>query len=209
MCFPRIMFIGIMFIGMCLLLKACSTAPPLKPSDICSIFSEKSGWYTDAREAFARWNIEIPIAMAFIRQESNFRADAKPPRTRILWIFPGPRPSSAYGYPQAIDTTWERYQNATSNYSADRDDFADAIDFIGWYNHTSYQTLGIAKSDVYHLYLAYHEGHAGYSRGAHRNKPWLTNTARRVAVQAQRYRRQLARCEARLQKESSGWWIFS
>ena len=88
--FPRLTVAGI---G--LLLNACTNAPPLQPNDICSIFTEKSNWYTNAREAYAQWNTDIPIAMAFIRQESNFRANAKPPRTRILWLFPGPRPSSA------------------------------------------------------------------------------------------------------------------
>ena len=193
----------------CLLLNACADTPPHQPSNICSVFTEKNDWYTSARDAYEKWGTKISIAMAFIRQESNFRADARPARTRILWFLPGPRPSSAYGYPQAIDTTWESYQSAISNYGADRDDFADAIDFIGWYNHISYQTLGIAKSDVYRLYLAYHEGQGGYGRGTHLNKRWLKNTARRVAAQAEHYRRQLKICETRLQQQTSSWWLFS
>lgn len=204
MCFSRIMIASL-----CLLGNACTNSPPLQPSNICSIFTEKNDWYTHASEAYEKWNSEIPVAMAFIYQESKFRANAKPARTRILWLLPGPRPSSAYGYSQAIDTTWERYQNATSKHSANRDDFADAIDFIGWYNHISYQTLGIAAFDAYNLYLAYHEGHGGYSRGTYRNKSWLMNTAQRVAVRAERYRQQLQSCEARLQQKTSNWWLFS
>ena len=41
----------------------------------------------------------------------------------------------------------------------------DALDFIGWYNHTSNKRLGISKSDAYNLYLAYYSGHGGYARG--------------------------------------------
>jgi len=52
--------------------------------------------------------------MAIIRQESSFQADAQPPRSRILWIIPGPRPSSAYGYSQALDGTWDWYRQATA-----------------------------------------------------------------------------------------------
>jgi hypothetical protein len=189
-------------------LTACATAPPQQPTDLCSIFFEKDDWYEVSDEAAKRWGVPIPVLLAFIYHESGFRADAQPPRTRILGFIPGPRPSSAYGYPQALDSTWDWYREATGNGGADRDDFADAVDFVGWYNHISHQRNGIAKTDAYRLYLAYHEGHGGYARGSYRGKAWLSRTARRVATSASRYQQQLHTCASQLEADS-GWWPFS
>lgn len=139
--------------------------------------------------------------MAILYQESRFVPDARPPRTTCLWIFPGPRPSSAYGYAQAKDETWELYQNATGNTGADRDDFGDCADFVGWYCWMSMRKCGIRTHDAYRLYLAYHEGWGGYRRGTYWSKKWLLNTARRVEAQARRYRDQLAECESEFRKK--------
>jgi hypothetical protein len=163
--------------------------------DACAIFQEKGGWYRSARRASSRWGVPIPVQLAIIHQESHFRHDAKPPRRRLFWIIPWFRPSSAYGYGQATDETWERYKSETSKWWADRDDFADVADFVGWYGHLSHQELGIAKGDAFHQYLAYHEGHGGYKRKTYRRKPWLLQVARRVEANAQRYQNQLAKCQ--------------
>ena len=80
---------------------------------------------------------------------------------------------------------------------ADRDDFDDAIDFVGWYNHTTNKTNGIAKDDAFRLFLAYHEGHGGYRRGTWRGKRWLLRVAERVDHTAREYGAQLRRCEER------------
>ena len=91
---------------------------------------------------------------------------------------------------------------------ADRDDFDDAVDFVGWYGNTSHRMLGISKWDAYNQYLAYHEGHGGYQRKTFRKKKWLVNAAHKVQSNAERYRIQLARCEDDLDR---GWslWKFS
>ncbi len=188
------------------LLTACATTPPQNPGDACAIFREYPDWYQDARQASRRWGTPIPVLLAIIHQESRFRADARPPRTRILWVIPGPRPSTAYGYSQALDSTWDQYLDEAGDWGADRDDFEDAVDFVGWYTHTTWRRNGVARHDAYHHYLAYHEGHGGFARGSYRNKPWLLNTARRVARRAQRYRAQLRGCQDNL--PSSGWWPF-
>src|SRR5512144_2880240 len=86
-----------------LLLSACASAPPRNVNNACAIFAQKDGWFSDASKASRRWGVPIPVLLAIIHQESAFQADAQPPRTRILWIIPGPRPSSAYGYSQALD----------------------------------------------------------------------------------------------------------
>ena len=181
-----------------LLLASCATAPPRNINDACAIFAEYGDWLPEARAASRRWNVPLPVLLAIMRQESAFQADAQPPRRWYLGFIPGPRPSSAYGYSQALDGTWERYVATTGNRGADRDEFGDAVDFIGWYVNETAQRNHIAKSDAYNQYLAYHEGQEGFARGTYRQKPWLMQRARQVRQQAVRYRAQLNRCESRL-----------
>lgn len=147
--------------------------------------------------------------MAIVYQESKFESKAKPPRRKCLFIFPGPRPSSAYGYSQAVEGTWEKYKRYTGNSGADRDDFDDAIDFVGWYVTMLKRKCGIAKNDAYHLYLAYHEGPGGYLRKSYQKKAWLKQVARSVESRAIRYASQLALCEKEFQKRGRGClWPF-
>jgi hypothetical protein len=162
------------------------------------MFEERRSWFSAAQKAEQRWNIPVPVTMAFINQESGFRARAKPARTRILWIFPGPRPSNAYGYAQALDSTWTEYKNAAGSWSASRSNFADAVDFVAWYNHNSVQANGIARNDAYNLYLAYHEGNGGFRRRSYEGKGWLLDVARNVQNTAKRYETQLQGCEQEL-----------
>ena len=168
----RALFVAIVF-G----LAGCATAPPEQVDNVCDIFREKTGWYEDAKQSRARWGVPVSISMAFMHQESRFVATAKPPRKKLWGVIPGPRPSDSYGYSQAKQSTWEWYQRSTGNYGADRDDFGDAVDFIGWYNDVTYRELGIDKQDAFKLYLAYHEGHGGYRRQTYRSKDWLVDVA--------------------------------
>ena len=196
----------VLLICVCFFCVACVNSPPKKPNDICAIFKEKRGWYKDTRRAAKRWQGDIPVIMSFIHQESRFVANAKPPRKKILWIFPGPRLSDSYGYAQAKKATWNGYQSASGRWGADRNDFDDASDFVAWYNYQSRRRLNIAKRDAKRLYLAYHEGRGGYKRGTYKKKPWLIKVADKVSRQAERYRQQLKKCEKDLQ--SSWWWPF-
>ncbi|MFT5481553.1 MAG: hypothetical protein ACI9GW_000196 [Halieaceae bacterium] len=189
-----------------LIVSSCATSPPSRVDNICDIFREKDDWYDAAADASEKWGSPIGSLMATIHQESRFRAKAKPPRKRILWVIPGPRPSSSYGYTQALSGTWGVYQRDAGNYGADRDEFADAIDFVGWYHSVSHRRNGIDKADTYNLYLAYHEGHGGYKRGSYKGKAWLVNVARKVDNLAERYRTQLQSCESEF--ERSGWWFW-
>jgi hypothetical protein len=184
---------------------ACTTSPPSDVNDLCNIFEEKGGWYSDAADARDEWGSPISVMMAMMHQESKFRAKAKPPRKKIFGFIPGPRPSNAYGYSQALDSTWDGYKRSAGRYGADRDDFADAIDFIGWYNHQSYKRNGIAKTDAYRLYLAYHEGNGGYGRGTYRKKQWLIDVAHKVGRKAATYKKQLLACEKDLKDD--GWFF--
>ncbi|MFK7975064.1 MAG: hypothetical protein AB8C02_02965 [Halioglobus sp.] len=183
-----------------LALSGCATTPPSKTDNICDIFREKDGWYDDAADSRKEWGSPISVMMAIMHQESRFVAKAKPPRKKILWVIPGPRPSTSFGYSQAKKSTWAGYKRSAGRYGADRDDFGDAIDFIGWYNEQSNRRSGIAKNDAYRLYLAYHEGHGGYNRGTYQKKSWLITVAKKVRDNAARYRSQLLKCEDDLKK---------
>jgi len=187
-------------------LSSCVNSPPKRLDNICHIFDEKGGWYKDAKKASKKWGVPIATNMAFMHQESRFRAKAKPPRKKYLGFIPGPRKSSAYGYSQAKKETWAWYKKTSGHRGADRNDFDDAIDFVAWYNHISTKRARISPNDPYALYLAYHEGHGGYSRGSYRNKKWLQKVARNVANRSRRYQTQLKTCEKRL--NSSRWWPF-
>jgi len=188
-----------------LALTGCTTSQPRDVTNICSMFEEKGGWYDDAADSRDEWGSPIPVMMAIMHQESKFHAKAKPPRKKIFGFIPGPRPSDSYGYSQALGSTWKAYKKSAGRYGADRDDFGDAIDFIGWYNHQSYKRSGIAKTDTYRLYLAYHEGHGGYNRGSYRNKQWLIDVAKKVNRRANSYQSQLNGCEKSLQDD--GWFF--
>ena len=179
-----------------ILLDACTTieTTPKNTANICAIFAEKTKWLSYSQTAFEQWDLPIYIQMAIMRQESSFVADARPPRGSFLGIIPTARPTSAYGYAQALDGTWSEYLKNNKLSDAVRDDFADACDFVGWYCHLSYQGLGISKQDTYNLYLAYHEGNTAYKRKSYLNKPWLLEVAKKVSSNAQQYRQQLDNC---------------
>ena len=183
-----------------LVLGGCASSPPKNINDLCAVFAEKKGWYEQARKASKRWGTSISVMMAFAHQESGFRANARPPRKKILWVLPGPRPASAFGFSQAIDSTWKAYKKSTGRRGADRNDFGDAMDFIGWYNDQSQTINKISKTDAYNLYLAYHEGHGGFRNRSFTRKQWLKNVAERVAARSDVYARQLQNCERSLNR---------
>ncbi|WP_348761245.1 hypothetical protein [uncultured Salinisphaera sp.] len=191
-----------------LLLAGCITAPPSNPSNVCSIFREKGGWYDDAKDAENRWGAPIPVQMSIIYQESQFVGDAAPPRNKLFWVIPWTRISSAYGYSQALDSTWGSYKDSAGHPFADRDDFGDAADFVGWYVDQSHKILGISKADAYSQYLAYYLGQGGYRAGRYKSKPWLRRTASRVASRSNQYGSQLASCRAELERSGHWWWPF-
>ena len=194
-------------LALCLLAAAaagCSTSVPRNINDGCEIFDEKPGWYKAARKSEQRWKTPISVQLAIVHQESKFRARAKPPRRKLLGFIPWQRPSTAFGYSQALKSTWREYKRATGNRGADRHKFHDAIDFVGWYTNRSVKTLGLKPHDTKNLYLAYHEGDGGFKRKTYTRKAWLVRVADRVAKNAGRYERQLAGCRERLDK-GRGW----
>lgn len=189
-------------------IAGCSTTPPKDISNICKIFEEKSGWYEATQEMNEKWGVPIHVPMAIMYQESSFRATALPPRDYVFFgMIPWGRVSSAYGYSQAKTPTWADYIRETENSGADRDDFEDAIDFMGWFISKTYQVNGVSKWDAYGQYLNYHEGWGGFRRKTYNRKAWLINVAKKVHARSLRYAKQLKGCEEELQK-SWFWKLF-
>lgn len=178
-------------------LAGCASAPK-SVNNACAIFDQRNGWvtnwYKDAQTAQRDFGVPIPVMMATIYTESSFQPYARPPRTKLLGFIPWKRQSSAYGYSQALDGTWARYTKETGRFGASRTNFGDAIHFVGWYHRKSNTTNGISLQDPYNLYLAYYAGHAGYSRGSHRNNSMVQRAARKATNISQRYEAQLRRC---------------
>ena len=192
-------------ISLFLLLVGCSTYQPSNLDNICHIFFGDTDWYEAARDAQRQWGTPIFVMMAIMHQESRFIDDAQPARDWFLGIVPLPRDSSAYGYAQAQDPVWEEYIEQSRNSGADRDNFEDSIDFIGWYTNGSQKRLKVSKWDAYGQYLAYHEGRGGYERKTYEAKPWLKNVAKKVTLRATYYNQQLKTCKADLDDQVDGW----
>ena len=186
------------FLSLFLITACASSGPPVSTSDVCKIFKEKRSWYKAAKKNEDRWDIPVSVTMAIIKQESSFIAAAKPGRTKLLGFIPWKRESSAKGYAQAIDGTWELYLKDRGSWFKSRHDFDDAVDFIGWYNSKSVKQLKIEKHNARALYLAYHEGRGGYRKGSHRTKPWLLVVADKVQRQSDRYNLQYQKCKKKL-----------
>jgi hypothetical protein len=184
--------------------SGCATYQPAQTSDLCSIFRGDTDWYEAALDANKRWGTPVWVMMAIIDQESRFVSDAQPERDWFLFI-PLPRRSSAYGYAQAQDQTWDKYIKETGNSGHDRDDFANAINFVGWYTNTTQRTLGISKWDAYNQYLVYYEGYDGYKNGSWKNQDWLKQVANKVKSKAAAYNTQLKRCKPELDAKVDNW----
>ncbi|MBF0266218.1 MAG: transglycosylase SLT domain-containing protein [Gammaproteobacteria bacterium] len=186
-------------------LSGCATSPPEVINNACAIFNEKSHWYKAAYKSYKKWGVPINVQLAIMHQESKFISDAKPPRQKLLWFIPWTRPSSAYGYAQVKDDTWDWYKDKTGNSFADRDDFEDAVDFIGWYGTMSKKLAGVPLWNAREQYLAYHEGHGGYRRKTYLKKKWLVKVADKVARNSWVYKKQLKKCEDEFDRGWSLW----
>ena len=167
---------------------------PRDLDNACAIARERPAYMRAMKATERRWGVPVHVQMATIHQESKFIGDARTPHRYALGIIPMGRQSSAYGYSQALDGTWDEYRKATGNRRAKRDDIRDATDFMGWYMNDSARMLGISKTDAASQYLAYHEGRQGFANGSHRGKSWLMNVAYKVDARSDRYQMQLASC---------------
>ncbi len=168
--------------------------PPRNLDNACSIIQQRPEYLKAFRKTQKRWGVPVHVQMATIYHESRFRGDARTPHQYVLGVIPVGRQSSAYGYSQALDGTWDDYRRETGNRRAKRDRISDATEFMGWYMRKSYERNGIALYDARNQYLAYHEGHSGFTRGSYHAKPWLMRVAAQAEARAQMYQAQLATC---------------
>ena len=187
-------FTTIMFI----FLIACTTNKQINTADSCLMFEQKKNWYKATKKSYDKWNTPIALQLAIINQESSFSQFAKPERKKIFGFIPGSRPSTAFGFAQVTNPTWEWYKNNTGNNNASRANFKDVTDFIGWYSDKTYKILNIPKNDFYNQYLAYHEGHRGWKKKSYNSKKWLLEVAKKVESNANKYNKQLKECENKL-----------
>lgn len=167
---------------------------PRNLDNACAILNDRPEFIRAFRAAERRWGVPVHVQMATIYQESKFVADARTPHRWTLGVIPMGRQSSAYGYSQALDGTWDEYRDETNRRRARRDNIHDSADFMGWYMAKSNERLGISLADTRSQYLAYHEGRTGYSRGSYNGKPWLLRIAGEVSERSQVYGAQLAQC---------------
>lgn len=183
-----------------LLLASCGGSPSSPPRDLdnaCSILKQRPDYHKAFKATERKWGVPIHVQMATIHQESKFVGDARTPFRYVLGVIPMGRQSSAFGYGQALDATWDEYRTAERRGIAKRDNIKDATDFMGWYMNISRDRNGIALSDARNQYLAYHEGHTGYRRASYNGKPWLVGVAGKVEARSFMYRDQIQACRLR------------
>ncbi|GGD20187.1 lytic transglycosylase [Sinisalibacter lacisalsi] len=170
---------------------------PRNLDDACSIVQQRPEYLRAMKQAERKWNVPVPVLMAMIYQESKFIGNNRTPMKYALGVIPLGRQSSAYGYAQALDGTWEEYRRTDGGRFAKRDDIKDATDFMGWYMNLTLLETGVPLNDTRNQYLAYHDGRTGYLRGSYKSKTWLLRIADEVNDRALMYDQQLRLCAKR------------
>ena len=188
----------LIFLFLFFFIFSCSSIPK-NTADSCSIFSERYLWYKHAKKAEQKWGTPIYIQLAFIKMESDFDWLARPERLKIFKVIPYRRPSSSFGYSQAVKGTWKQYKEETNNKLATRTRFKDSVDFIGWYTNKTEKLLKISKKDAFRQYIAYHEGWGNYKK--YKEKPKVILLAKKVQQQSNKYKRQLNKCSKSLNRK--------
>ena len=174
------------------LISSCSSIPQ-NTSNSCKIFDERYLWYKHSKKVEQKWGTPIYIQLAIIKMESDFDWLAKPPRQKLFKVIPFKRPSSSFGYSQAVKGTWEQYKKETGNKFATRVRFKDSVDFIGWYTNKTNSILKISLHDGFKQYIAYHEGWGNYKN--YKSNKKVINLAKKVEKQSNIYKKQLIDCK--------------
>jgi len=188
----------LIFLFLFFFIFSCSSIPK-NTADGCSIFSERYLWYKHAKKTEQKWGTPIYIQLAFIKMESDFDWLARPERLKIFKIIPYRRPSSSFGYSQAVKGTWKQYKEETNNQLATRTRFKDSVDFIGWYTNKTEKILKISKKDAFRQYIAYHEGWNNYKN--YKKKQKVILLAKKVQQQSDKYKSQLNKCSKSLNRK--------
>ena len=179
------------------IISACSSIPS-NTSNSCSILNERYLWFKHVNKTKKKWGTPVYLQLAIIKMESDFDWLAKPPRQKLFKVIPYKRPSSSFGYSQAVNGTWEQYKKETGNKLAVRSRFKDSVDFIGWYTNKSSNILNISKTDAFKQYIAYHEGWGGFKN--YKDNKKVIRLAKKVQKQSNIYKNQLSKCKSSLNK---------
>ena len=181
-------------------LTACSTVPKY-PQNACKIFGQNYLWYKSAKKSSETYGAPIHIILAFVNKESGFRRFAKPPRQKLFKVIPYKRPSSSFGYSQAVNKTWELYKTETDNPLALRTRFKDSVMFIGWYMRKTNKINKIPLNDPYRQYLNYYLGWGSYAKKTYKTDKKAIIFAKKVQEQSKIYKNQLSECQKNLNKK--------
>ena len=181
-------------------LTSCSSVPKY-PQNACKIFSENYLWYKSAKKSSETYGAPIYMILAFVNKESGFNRWAKPERKKLFKVIPYKRPSSSFGYSQAVNKTWELYKNETNNKMALRTRFKDSVLFIGWYIKKTNEINKIPLNDSYRQYLNYYLGWGDYSKKTYEKNKKAIIFAKIVEKQSNIYKKQLKECQNSLNKK--------
>ena len=178
---------------------SCSSVPKY-PQNACKIFGQKYLWYKSAKKSAQTYGAPIHIILAIVNKESGFNRFAKPPRKKLFKIIPYKRPSSSFGYSQAVKDSWILFKNETKNPLALRTRFKDSVMFIGWYIRKTNKINKIPVNDAYRQYLNYYLGWGNYAKQVYKKDKNAIIYAKKVEKQSRIYKSQLKECQKRLDK---------
>jgi len=183
-----------------LFLTACSSVPKY-PQNACKIFGERYLWYKHVKKSSETYGAPMHIILAFVKKESGFNRWAKPKRQKLFKVIPYKRPSSSFGYSQAVKKTWELYKTETDNPLALRTRFKDSAMFIGWYINKTNKINKIPLNDPYRQYLNYYLGWGDYAKKVYKTDKKAIIFAKSVQKQSKIYKSQLRECQKNLNKK--------
>ena len=179
------------------IITSCSSIPKY-PQNACKIFGENYLWYKSAKKSSDTYGAPIHIILAIVNKESGFNRWAKPKRYKLFKVIPYKRPSSSFGYSQAVNKTWELYKTETNNPLALRTRFKDSVMFIGWYMNKTKKTNNISMNDAYRQYLNYYLGWGNYSKKIYKTDKNAIIYAKKVEKLSNIYKNQLKECQSSL-----------
>ena len=182
------------------LIVSCSSVPRYT-SNACKIFGERYLWYKHAKKSSDKYGAPIHIILAFVNKESGFNRWAKPRRAKLFKVIPYKRPSSSFGYSQAVKGTWKQYKNETNNPLALRTRFKDSVMFIGWYINKTNKINKIPLNDPYRQYLNYYLGWGNYGKKTYKTDKKAIIFAKSVEKQSKIYKSQLRECKNSLDRK--------
>ena len=182
------------------LVASCSSIPKY-PQNACKIFGQNYLWYKSIKKSSDLYNAPVHIILAFVNKESGFNRWAKPKRTKLFKVIPYKRPSTSFGYSQAVNKTWELYKTETENPMALRSRFKDSVNFIGWYINKTHKINKIPLNDSYRQYLNYYLGWGSYAKKKYKTDKNSIIYAKSVEKQSKIYKNQLRACQKILDRK--------